>query len=236
MSKELNQMLEKELLLERDIFFLLNGSNSAFWDNFFYIYTNQWTWLIFYLCFLWVFIYKQDWKEIVCILLAVTLLVLLTDRISSGFFKPFFHRLRPTHHPDFMEQVKIVFDYRGGRYGFISSHAANAFGFATFCSLIFRNKLFTCTIFTFAFLNAYSRVYIGVHFISDVVAGAFFGILTGIIIFLLYNWVRGKWLYIENELLKKPVYSVKDSYFLCSVYFLYIIILLSFNNHLIAIF
>ena len=228
-------MLEKELQFERDIFFFLNGSESTLLDNFFYIFTNKWTWLILYLCFLWVFIYKKNWKEIVCVILAISLLFFFTEHISSGFFKPFFHRFRPTHHPDFMDQVDIVYNYRGGLYGFISSHAANSFGFATFCALIFRNKLFSCTFFLFAFLNAYSRIYIGVHFISDIIVGAFVGMVIAIFIYLLYNWVRRRWIFIENNNLKKPLYSAKEIYFLCGVFYLYLIIMLTFNSQLITI-
>ena len=232
---EFDYMLEKELQFERGLFFSLNGSGSAFWDNFFYIYTNQWTWLIFYLCFLWVFTYKKNWKEIVCVLIAVGLLILFTDQLSSGVFKPLFHRFRPTHHPDFMNQVRVVFNYRGGNYGFISGHAANSFGFATFCALIFRNKLFTWTIFLFAFLNAYSRVYIGVHFISDVVVGALVGMLIAGFIYLLYNRVRCRWLHVENDRLKESIYSGRESYFLCIIFYLYIIVMLLFSNQFVTI-
>jgi len=228
-------MLEKELQFERNLFFFLNGSDSTLCDNFFYIYTNTWTWLIFYFCFLWVFIYKKNWKEIVCILAAVILLILITDQISSHFFKPLFQRFRPTHHPDFMDQVKTVFNYRGGDYGFISGHAANSFGIATFFALIFRNKLFTWTIFLFAFLNAYSRIYIGVHFISDVVAGAFVGIIIAVCIYLLYNRIRRSWFFVESDQVKKPVYSAGESYFLCGIFYLYIIVMLLFNNQLVTI-
>jgi len=232
----LNTMLERELQLERGLFFSLNGSGSAFWDNFFYIYSYQWTWLIFYLCFIWVFVYKKNWKEIVCILVTVTLLVLLTDQISSGLFKNLFHRFRPTHHPDFMYQVKTVHNYLGGRYGFISSHAANSFGFAIFTALVFRNKLFTFTIFLFAFLNSYSRIYLGVHFISDVVVGALVGMLIGVIVYFLYSKIRQKWLLFESERLKKAGYSVRETYFLCGVFYLYLIVMLIFNSQLIMIF
>ena len=228
-------MLEKELQFERELFFLLNGSGSTLLDNFFYIFTNQWIWLIFYICFIYVFVFKKDWKEIVCVIGAIILLIFLTDQISSGICKPFFHRFRPTHHPDFMDRVKTVFNYRGGLYGFISSHAANSFGFATFCALIFRNKLFTCTIFLFAFLNVCSRIYLGVHFISDIVVGAFVGVIVGVFIYLLYNWVRRRWLLVESNKLKKPVYSVKESYFLCGIFYLYLAIMLIFNNQLITI-
>lgn len=228
-------MLEKELQFERELFFFLNGSEYTLWDNFFYIYSYKWTWLIFYLCFLWIFIYKKNWKEIVCILLAISLLVLLCDQISSGFFKPFFHRFRPTHHPDFLEQVKTVWDYRGGRYGFISSHSANAFGFATFCALIFRNKRFGWVIFLFALTTAYSRVYLGVHFISDIVVGACVGVLVGLFVYRLYNFARFKWLSVEKSKLQLPVYSAGESYFLCGTYAAYIAIILLFNNQIITI-
>ena len=227
-------MLEKELQFERDIFFSLNGSHSTFWDNFFYICTNPWTWLIFYLCFLWVFTYKKNWKEIVCILLAIGLLILLCDQISSSLFKPYFHRFRPTHHPDFMYQVKTVYNKLGGKYGFISGHATNMFGFATFCALIFRNRLFTFTIFFYAFLIAYSRIYIGVHFISDVVVGAITGIMVAFFVYILYNGVRRRWLlFIEDDQLKKPVCSIRETYFLCGIYYLYLVIILIFNTQLV---
>ena len=228
-------MLEKELQFERELFFFLNGSESKLLDNFFYIYSSMVTWLFFYLCFLWVFVYKKNWKEIICILLSISLLILLCDQISSGIFKPFFHRFRPTHHPDFLEQVKTVLDYRGGRYGFISGHSANAFGFATFCALIFRNKLFSLVIFLFAIITAYSRVYLGVHFISDIVVGAFVGALIALFVYWLYNFVRFQWLSVDKAKLKLPVYSARESYFLCGVYGIYIVFILLFNNQLITI-
>ena len=236
-------MLEKELQLERGVFFSLNGSNSPFWDNFFFICTNPWTWLIFYLCFLWVFTYKKNWKEIICVLVAVGLVILLCDRISSGLFKPYFHRFRPTHHPDFENLVHVfrwvkngkLHEYRGGNYGFISGHATNLFGLATFFALIVRNKLFTFTIFLFAFLVAYSRIYIGVHFISDVVVGAIIGILVAMLVYFLYNRVRHRWLSFDNEQLKKPVCSIRDTYFLCGIFYLYVISILIFNSQLITL-
>jgi len=227
-------MLEKELQFERELFFFLNGSDSTLLDNFFYIYTGVWTWLVLYLCYLWIFVYKKNWKEIICILVAVALLIFLADRISSGFFKPFFQRFRPTHHPDFMDQVDIVFNYRGGPYGFISSHAANSFAFATFTALIFKNKLYTFTILLFAILNAYSRIYIGVHFISDIIVGAAVGILVAGCIYLIYNTIRQKWILEEGYQLKKSIYSSKEIYLLCGVFYLNLLIILLFNNQLIT--
>jgi undecaprenyl-diphosphatase len=228
-------MLEQELQLERNLFFFLNGSESVYWDYFFRLYSYKWTWIPFYLCFIVVFVYKKNWKEILLIILSVTLLIVLCDGISSGFFKPFFHRFRPTHHPDFKDQVDIVLGYRGGLYGFISGHATNAFGFATFAALVFRNRLFTIMILLFAFLNGYSRIYLGVHFISDVVAGILTGVVLGYIVYKLYNLSRQQFLKTDQIALKKSIYSKREIYSLCSVYIASIVILLLFSNQLIEL-
>ena len=183
-------MLEKELLFERDLFFFLNGSDSTFLDSFMWLYSGKVVWLPLAAFILFVLVYKKNWRESILILVSIALVITLCDQFASHFCKPIFARYRPTHHPDFMDQVKIVFDYRSGLYGFISSHAANAFGFAMFMSLLLRNKMFTWTIFSWSVLTAYTRIYLGVHFISDVVCGMFAGIFFGYVVYKLYLYVR----------------------------------------------
>jgi Membrane-associated phospholipid phosphatase len=229
-------MLEQQLHFEKDLFFQLNGSDSLFLDHFFYLYSYKWTWLLLYACFLVVFLYKQKWREVLCVLLAVTLVIFLCDQISSGFFKPFFQRLRPTHHPDFKNLVDTVLGYRGGRYGFISSHASNAFGFLTFTALLFRNRIFSCCFALFSIINGYSRIYLGVHFVSDVIVGAMVGIIIGYLVYELYNYVRWKLLKHPKEILRQPVYSAPKAHFLCASYAIMLISLLLFNNQLIKLF
>ena len=179
-------MVEKILAYERDMFFMLNGSDSPFLDRFMWLFSGKAVWLPLAAFILIVLLYKKKWKESILILLGIVLVVTLCDQFASHVCKPIFTRFRPTHHPDFMDQVKTVFDYRGGRYGFISSHAANAFGFATYMSLLFRYRLFTWTIFLWAALTAYTRVYLGVHFISDIVPGAIAGVFFGWLVYWLY--------------------------------------------------
>lgn len=179
-------MVEKILAYERDLFFMLNGSDSPFLDRFMWLFSGKAVWLPLAAFILIVLLYKKKWKESILILLGIVFVVTLCDQFASHVCKPIFTRFRPTHHPDFMDQVKTVFDYRGGRYGFISSHAANAFGFATYMSLLFRYRLFTWTIFLWAALTAYTRVYLGVHFISDIVPGAIAGVFFGWLVYWLY--------------------------------------------------
>ncbi len=228
-------MLEKELHLERDLFLLLNGNHSPFWDNVMYIYSYMFSWVPFYLCFIFIFAYKKNWKEFLLACAAVGLIVLFCDQLSSGIAKPFFQRFRPTHHPDFENIVNIVFNYRGGNYGFFSGHAANSFGFATLITLMFRNKVLTITMFVFAIITAYSRIYLGVHFISDIVVGTIVGIFCGILVYELYILGRKYWLKIPSENLRKTIYPKKEAYFLSGAYFVSVAIILIFNNQIVKL-
>ena len=226
-------MVEKILIYERDAFFALNGSDSAFLDRFMWIFTGKAVWLPLAFLILLVLIYKKNWRESLLILLAIVLVVTLCDQFSSHVCKPVFTRFRPTHHPDFMDQVKTVFGYRGGLYGFISSHAANAFGFATLMALIMRDKLFGWTIFFWAALTAYTRVYLGVHFISDIVPGAISGVFFGYLVYRLYSFSRSKLLPVQVNN-GEPLYSKKRIRLIVYAIYVTILIIIVFNVPLAA--
>lgn len=222
-------MLEKILVYERDTFFLLNGSDSAYLDCFMWLFSGKAVWLPLAAFILWVLIYKKNWRESLLILLAITLVITLCDQFASHLCKPIFTRFRPTHHPDFMDQVKTVFDYRGGLYGFMSSHAANAFGFVTFMALLMRGRLFGWALFSWAVLTAYSRVYLGVHFISDIVPGALVGTLFGVLVYFLYKWARVQLVPGSALLPPDKLYSDKQKRLIVYALALTVVILLLFN-------
>ncbi len=226
-------MLERLLVWERDAFFFLNGSDSAFLDRFMWIYSGKAVWLplaVFIVC---VLCYKKNWREWLPILLAIALTITLCDQFASHICKPLFTRFRPTHHPDFMEQVKVVFDYRGGLYGFISSHAANAFGFATLLALIFRDRLFSFTIFFWALLTAYSRIYLGVHFITDIIPGALSGLFFGYIVYRCYLLAIAK-LSQGEPISPEHIYSDKRKRWIVYAILLTILAIVLFNEPLVS--
>lgn len=183
-------MIEEILDYEKEAFFALNGSDFAVLDRFMWLFSEKLVWVPLAAVILFILVYKKGWKDSIIIVLSIVLVVTLCDQISSGFFKPFFERLRPTYHPEFMNEVETVLGYRGGKYGFISSHAANAFGFATYMALLFRHKLFSWVIISWALITAYSRIYLGVHFISDIVPGIILGIGTGFVVYHMYKTAR----------------------------------------------
>lgn len=227
-------MIEKILLYERDAFFALNGSDSAILDRFMWLYTGKEVWLPLAVLIIGVLVYKKNWRESLLIILAIALVVLLCDQFASHVCKPLFTRFRPTHHPDFMEQVKTVFNYRGGLYGFISSHAANAFGFATLMALIMKNRWFGWTLFLWATLTAYTRIYLGVHFISDVVPGMVVGILFGYVVYRLYLFVRSKWLPVES-FGAFPAYSKRRIHLIIYAIYVNVLLIIIFNEPLVAL-
>ena len=201
-------MLERLLVWEREAFFMLNGSESTFLDHFMWIYSGKVVWLPLAVFMAIVLLYKRDWKDSLLIILAITLTITLCDQFASHLCKPFFMRFRPTHHPDFMDEVKVVFGYRGGLYGFISSHAANAFGFAMLMTLLLRDKFFGWTIFIWAIMTSYSRIYLGVHFITDIIPGAMSGLFFGYLVYRLYAYAKSRWI-MEKDLPESAIFTPK---------------------------
>jgi undecaprenyl-diphosphatase len=105
--------------------------------------------------------------------------------------KPFFERLRPSHDPSMQNLIHLVDDYRGGLYGFASSHAANTFGVALFVWLTLRpvyNWIFL--IFLWAAVMTYTRIYLGVHYPGDIIVGALVGLVSGWVGFKASEFLR----------------------------------------------
>ncbi|NDV65084.1 phosphatase PAP2 family protein [Bacteroides sp. 224] len=230
-------MIEKILFYERDLFLALNGSESELLDRFMWLYSGKAVWIPLVFLIFFVLVYKKGWKESLFVLIAIALVITLCDQFASGLCKPMFERFRPTHHPDFMNQVETVFGYRGGRWGFMSSHTTNAFGFATFMVLLFRNTLFTWTIYIWAAVTAYSRIYLGVHFISDIVPAVFVGLFFGYIVFKLYKKVRIRVLAKSAEAAEAPcmMYTLYEKRLISYGIFTTVLVLLTFNASLAAL-
>ncbi len=228
----MNEFINKLLPFERDIFLALNGSDSLFWDNAMWTFTGLVTWIPMILFIIYIAFQNQQCKEGWLVLVSIMLILLFSNLVSASFFKPVFQRYRPSHHPDFKEIVALVNDFRGGDYGFISGHATNSFAFAFFFSLLFRNKIVAISMILWATLNSYSRVYLGVHFISDIIAGFIMGSLVGLLVYNIYVKIRVKYFEISSIEKKNSVYSQKQGNILGVVVILYIALVIIFSPFL----
>lgn len=177
---------DKELLLS------LNGSDSLFWDGFMWVATSTVVWLPVAVILLYIIIKNNKLQETLLIIAMIALVITLADQIASGICKPFFARYRPTQDPDIMYMVDIVNGYRGGRFGFISSHAANTFAVTVFLSLLIRRYSLTFMLVAWALLNSYSRIYLGVHYPGDILFGTLEGCAVGYLVYLLYRFIQKK--------------------------------------------
>ena len=170
-------MIESIKDWDEKAFLWLNSFHSDGLDPIVLQLTQTITWVPLYLLLLYL-IYRKDPKNMAWVIGGVMLTILLADQVSSGFMKPYFERLRPCHDPQW---VGLLHSYGrcGGLYGFVSSHAANTFGMATFLTLILRKKQKGIYwLFFYAVVVSYTRIYLGVHYPLDVFFGALVGVLS----------------------------------------------------------
>lgn len=183
-------MLESLLEFDRYLFLLINGAHSPFLDELMYFVSKVWIWAPLYLTFI-IYAVKR-WKlESIWIIIAMVICVVATDQLTN-LTKDLFQRLRPSHEPSLAGLVHHVNGYVGGKFGFVSGHSSNSFGFAMLSSLIIRNRAYTISVFMWAALVAYSRMYLGVHYPFDIMGGMGLGILVAWLVFTVMESIRRK--------------------------------------------
>ena len=173
--------------MDQAITLFFNGSHSLYLDAFAWNATQLWVWLPFLLVIVYVLFREHDFSHFLFIILATAICVIVTDQIASAVFKPWIARWRPTHTPEIMHTVDVVRGYRGGFYGFFSSHAANTSAIATFLSLVIRHRNTSVALVLWVLLNCWTRLYLGAHYFGDLFVGCCFGASLGFIAYRCYR-------------------------------------------------
>ena len=156
--------------IDRSILYFINDtlSNQIF-DLFFTTITNEHLWAIPVLIGLLALIVRGGKRGKIAAVLGL-IAASVTDVTVVEIIKPAIGRLRPSHA---LEDTINLLVPKGGRYGFVSAHAANIFAGTTVLSYFY--KQWKKPLLFLAFSVALSRVYVGVHYPGDVLFGGLFG-------------------------------------------------------------
>jgi len=182
-------MLEKIKQIDIELFLFLNSLHTPFFDTVMYLISSISIWIPLYL-FVMYLVFRKFGKQGFIVLAFFALLVLVADQSSVQLFKNVFKRLRPCHNNEISHLVHLVNNHCGGMYSFVSSHATNSFAFATFTSFLFKERIFFISLYIWATVVSYSRIYLGVHFPIDVFSGAVLGVICGLFVYFLYRKIE----------------------------------------------
>lgn len=174
--------MNKLIELDYRLFFFINRElQNTFFDAVLPLMREKYFWIPLYVIIAGWLIYEFRFRSLIIAVSAVITL-LLTDQFASSIIKPGIKRLRPCNDPDLMAQIHLLTDCGSG-FSFVSSHAANHFGFAIFFILLFGGKYFWLTpvALLWATIISFAQVYVGLHFPLDVICGAILGLMMGFI-------------------------------------------------------
>lgn len=186
-------MIDQLRALDRSAFLAINGAHSPWADALMHTVSLMAVWIPLYVFLLYLVRVRWGLRGLVWSLPVIAAMVWCTDSGSVLLFKETVHRLRPCHVPELAGLVRTI-DGCGGAFGFVSSHASNHFGIAAFMIGALRGtpRWSRWALPGWAALIAYSRIYLGVHYPFDVLAGGLYGILVGTIFAWLFRWIMDR--------------------------------------------
>lgn len=164
----------------------INSWDSPVTDAIWVFFSNIPVWVPMYILIIALLIWKLGWKRGLIVAAAAGLTFGFCDQFSN-IIKDAVERVRPLNDAFMLENGLNILEGSTHSYSFFSAHAANAFGLATCTYVALKNllppagwiKIYAIWIFTWAPLVAISRVFVGKHYLGDVVAGAAVGAIAG---------------------------------------------------------
>lgn len=192
-------MIDKLIHIDTEILLAINGWHAPWADTLMWIISAKATWIPLYLLLIGLLAWRYrkpaptavKWLQrvpaCVVMIVVIALAVGTADFIASGILKDLVARPRPTRVPELEGVLHLVNGYRSGQYGFVSSHAANTMACGLLFSLIWRNKIATCGLMLWVAANCYSRMYLGVHYPTDILGGLIVGSLVAVVAYWLLD-------------------------------------------------
>ena len=191
-----------------------NGSQSAIFDQFILTLTNGLTWIPLYIAlFVMVLKNNESMSQIFIIVGCCAMGVIFSAGVDDLLVKPLVGRPRPAQDLAIKYTIDTALGYRESGFSFFSAHAANTFTLAIYMIFLVRNRAFTIAMVLWSLLNCYTRLYLGVHYPSDILCGLLFGTAVGSVAYWihlrLYYKVTPHFRYV-SEAYTKTGYSIGD--------------------------
>lgn len=176
---------------DKTLLMVFNGSHCPFVDRLAVTLTCGYMWIPLYIALLLLVINNHKTVVQISLVIGIALLaILLSEGMADLIVKPLVARLRPIHDTLMQDSVQVVNNYRAEGYSFFSAHASNTMAVAVFFSLLVKDRLFACTLITWALVNCWTRLYLGVHYPSDIIVGVVWGSVSGLFAYTIYNKVK----------------------------------------------
>ena len=176
---------------DKTLLMVFNGSHCPFVDRLAVTLTCGYMWIPLYIALLLLVINNHKTVVQISLVIGMALLaIVLSEGMADLIVKPLVARLRPIHDTLMQDCVQVVNNYRAEGYSFFSAHASNTMAVAVFFSLLVKDRLFACTLITWALVNCWTRLYLGVHYPSDIIVGVVWGSVSGLFAYTIYKKVK----------------------------------------------
>lgn len=185
-------MLETLKEIDTQWFLWINSHHTTALDWTMWTLSQHWSWAVVIVLAFMLLTLRQEPRRWWLVAVGVVLCFLLADQ-GSVLIKDTVCRLRPCHA---LEDVRMFRTHCGGQYGFVSSHAANAFAVALFFVLRYWKRMKRqwplLLLIVWALATSYSRAYLGKHYPGDLVCGAILGCIIALIVWWLTDTIEKK--------------------------------------------
>lgn len=194
--------LESLEQLDRSWTLAINALHTPFTDRMWMFFSGKLEWLPLYLLVIALLIWRLGWRKGLTMILTTALCILCVDQFAN-LIKNAAERLRPGCDEQMLAAgLNVLIPSRPGSFGFFSAHAGNALAFAVCTLKAFgmadnaRQKpwkglgdAYSVVIVIWALMVSASRIFVGKHFLGDVIVGICVGILFAQILCALSAWI-----------------------------------------------